>query len=33
MLPNIGVSDGLARSAMIRIEARKRLEFIVNQAG
>ena len=33
MLPNIGVSDGLARSSMIRIEARERLEFIVNQAG
>ncbi len=33
MLPNIGVSDGLARSAMIRREARERLEVIVNLAG
>ena len=33
MLPNIGVSEGLARSAMARIEARERLEVIVNRAG
>ena len=33
MLPNIGVSEGLARSAMTRIEARERLEVIVNRAG
>ena len=33
MLPNIGVSEGLARSAMTRIEARERLEAIVNRAG
>ena len=33
MLPNIGVSEGLARSAMARIEARERLEAIVNRAG
>lgn len=33
MLPNIGVSEGLARSAMTRIEARERLESIVNRAG
>ena len=33
MLPNIGVSGGLARSAMIRREARERLEVIVNMAG
>ena len=33
MLPNIGVSGGLARSAMARIAARKRLEWMVNRAG
>ena len=33
MLPNIGVSDGLARSAMIRREAREVLEVVVNRAG
>ena len=33
MLPNIGVNDGLARSAMIRRDARERLEVIVNRAG
>ena len=33
MLPNIGVSDGLSRSAMARIAARKRLEWMVNRAG
>ncbi|MYB48253.1 MAG: hypothetical protein F4X72_03115 [Dehalococcoidia bacterium] len=33
MLPNIGVSEGLARSAMTRIEARELLEAIVNRAG
>ncbi len=33
MLPNIGVSQGLSRSAMIRQEARERLESIVNRAG
>ena len=33
MLPNIGVSEGLARSAMTRQKARERLEVIVNRAG
>ena len=33
MLPNIGVNDGLARSAMTRQEAREGLEVIVNRAG
>ncbi len=33
MLPNIGVSSGLSRSAMIRRDARERLEAIVNRAG
>ena len=33
MLPNIGVSRGLSRSAMIRMEGREGLEVIVNRAG
>ena len=33
MLPNIGVNDGLARSAMTRQQAREGLEVIVNRAG
>ena len=33
MLPNIGINDGLSRSAMTRRDARERLEKLVNRAG
>ena len=33
MLPNIGINEGLSRSAMTRRDARARLEVMVNRAG
>ena len=33
MLPNIGINEGLSRSAMTRRDARERLEALVNRAG
>ena len=33
MLPNIGTNDGLSRSAMTRLNARGRLEVLVNRTG